>query len=182
MIELLVLIAIAWTLMARHPRRRKFSLRSVRTTGGVALATLANVTVVAGALVGTADGAYRLMSTRLVWSLKSSTAGDGPIVVGLAHNDYTVGEIKEAIEAGSAISIGNKVANEQAGRLVRIVGIFPGLSTDEVLNDGRPVKTKLNWAIPIGSSVNVFAYNDSGATLAGGAIVDATGPMWVKDY
>ncbi len=161
---------------------RKFNLRKVKTTGGVALGALANVTVQTGALVGTADGAYRLMSTNLLWSIKNQTVGEGPIVVGVAHGDYSVAEIKEAIESGSSINIGDKVAIEKGNRLVREIGVFSGLATEETLNDGRPIKTRLNWAIPIGINVNCFAYNDSGAQLNTGTIVDATGPLWVRDY
>lgn len=168
--------------MARKSRRtRRFNLRLVRTSTAVALTTLANVTVLTAVVTGAADGAYRAMTLTNTWSLKGLTASEGPITVGYAHSDYTVTEIKEAIEAGASISIGNKVAQEQANRLVRIVGSFSGLSTNEVLEHGEPISTKLNWFIPIGESVSIFAYNDSGATLTTGAIVDVTGKMFVKD-
>ncbi len=181
MIEL-VLVMLVFALMAKHGKgRRRYSLRRVRTTGGITLGTLANVTVVTSAILGAADGAYRLMSLSQSWALKNLTVGEGPVTVGYAHGDYTVTEIKEAIEAGASISIGNKIANEQANRLVRIIGSFSG-EAEEVLNDGKPMKIRLNWAIPIGTTVNIFAYNDSGAALTTGGIIEVTGPVWVKDY
>lgn len=161
------------------------NLRKVRVIPQVSLGTLGNVTAIVGAVTGAADGQYRAMSLNGTWSLKGATAGEGPIVIGFAHSDYSVTEIKEAIEIQNSINLGDKVAQEQANRLVRIVGTFPSAQVaaeDVVLNDGRPMKTRLNWAIPIGKAVNIFAYNDSGATLTTGAIVDFNGDLWVKDY
>ncbi len=107
------------------------------------------------------------------------TAGDGPIIVGYAHSDFSVTEIKEAIEASASISVGDQVAQERANRKVRLVGQLTDLV--EELNDGKPVKTKLNWLIPIGKEVNIFAYNDGAALLTTGAVVSCSGDMWVKD-
>ncbi len=102
--------------------------------------------------------------------------------MGYAFGDYTVTEIKEALESTSSISIGNKVENERSRRWVRKIGTFAGLDTDEVLNDGKPIKTRLNWAIPIGTSVNMFCYNDSASQRSTGAFVKFNGTLFVKDY
>ncbi len=161
---------------------RSYKLRRVRVAQAVTLGTLANVTVVAQGLTGNADAGYRCISITSLWTLKNLTAGERPVHVGYAHSDYTVTEIKECIEGGAAISIGNKISNEQANRLVRLVGTFGvAAEADDSLNDGKPIKTRLNWAIPIGKEVVAFAYNDSGAVLTTGGIVDFTGEMWVKD-
>ncbi len=168
--------------MARRPKRRAFTLRGVRASPSISLGALAAITVFAGAIFGNADGAYRIMSYTGTWSIENHTAGEGPIVVGFAHGSYTVTQIKEAIESGASISIGNKLADEHAGRLVRRIGTFSGNSTEETLNDGKPIKTRLNWAIPIGTNFNLFAYNDSTATLTTGTIVRTNGKGWVKDY
>ncbi len=183
MIELLLLM-IVWPLMAKHKGkgRRRFNLRMVRTSAQLALSTLANVTVLSGAVYGNADGAYRIMSTNVLWTIKNLTPGEGPIHVGYAHGDYTVTEIKEAIESAVSISIGNKVEQERSNRLVRLVGSFSGEVGEEVLNDGKKIRTKLNWLIPIGTNFNLFAYNDSGVNpLTTGAIIDHTGQCWVLD-
>ncbi len=147
----------------------------------VTLGALANNIVVTGTLTSSADGQYRAMSVKLLWSIRNVTVGQGPIIVGFAHSDYSVTEIKEAIEIASSINIGDKVSNEKANRLVRVVGVFSGAESDQVLNDGKPMKTRLNWQMPIGANVNVFAYNDSGAALTTGGLVEANGDLWVKD-
>jgi len=115
----------------------------------------------------------------MVHSVLQLTAGEGPVTVGYAHSDYSVTEIKEAIESALSISVGDKVAQEKANRLIRIVGEIS--SEDPILNEGRPIKTKLNWFIPIGKFVNMFAYNNNSSPLTTGAIQNASGNLWVKD-
>lgn len=165
--------------MARKGRKRKFNLRKVRVTPGVALSTLGSVTAITVGCTGSADGAYRCVSINGAWALTGLTEGEGPITVGYAHSDYSVTEIKEALEAITSINVGDKIAQEKANRLVRVVGTLnDGQSAD--LNDGEPVKTRLNWLIPIGKEINVFAYNE-GTTLTTGASVNMSGDMWIRD-
>ncbi len=181
----LILMFLVLALMAKHGRksRRRYTLRAVRTIPIIPLLTTADTLVVVGAVTGAADGQYRAMSHKAVWSLRDFTAGEGPVTVGYAHGDYSVTEIKEAIEITNSISLGDLVASREiAKRFVRIIGQFPGTSEAEVLNDGRPIKTRLNWPMPIGKALNVFAYNEGGAAFTTGAEVQATGTLWVKDY
>ncbi len=158
---------------------KSFRLRKVRITPAQALSTLAGVTALTTGLTGAADGAYRLVSANGVHSVLSLTAGEGPITVGFAHSDYTVTEIKEAIESALAISVGDKIAQEKANRLVRVVGEIS--AAEPIMNEGRPVKTRLNWLIPIGKVVNMFAYNNNSGALTTGGIQNFTGDLWVKD-
>ncbi len=169
-----------WLDMAKrpYPKKGSYALRGVRVTPSMSLATLATITALKANLVAAADGPYRLISAIMSWTLHSLTAGDGPIVVGIAHSDYTVAEIKEAIEAATAISIGLKVQQEQTNRLVRVVGVLA--EGDTSLNNGMPIKTRLNWKFPVGVNPVIFAYND-GITLTTGAVLNANGKIWVKD-
>ena len=149
-------------------------------TPELALATLASDTALAVALTGAADGAYRLISTMMTFALRSLTVGEGPITVGFAHSDYTVAEIKECLESQAAISAGSKIEREQSDRLVRIVGVFLS-EANQNLNDGKPIKTRLNWLINIGDFVNVFVFNEDSGALQTGALMTAQGVIWVKD-
>ncbi len=161
--------------------RRRYSLRGVKVTPQFALGTLATQIVLTAPLVGTSDAQYRLVSASASWSLRSFTPGEGAITVGYAHNDYTITEIKEYLESATSISPGNKVLQEQANRWIRVVGTFKA-EANNVLNEGLPVKTRLNWAIQIGSAVNVFAYNENSSALTTGSVIDMVGKIWVKDY
>ncbi len=160
-------------------RRRRFNLRRVRTTAELPLLTLASDTALTVNVVGASDSQYRMMTIKATFGLRDLVADDGPVTVGFAHSDYTVAEIKECLEAGAAISQGDKIATERANRLVRIVGTFN--TGEEMLNDGKPISTRLNWLITIGDSVVLFAFNESTAALATGTILNIAGDLWVKD-
>ncbi len=176
-------LAEVMAIVAKHGGRgkRQYNLRRVRVTPVIALSTLASGVVIVGVVAPNATQAYRAMSVKLLWALRDHTAGEGPLLFGYAHSDYAVTEIKECIEAQASIDTGDKVLMEQANRLVRLVGQFSGQATEEVVNDGRPLKTRLNWAINIGDNVNAFVYNESGAALTTGTVMNASGDMWVKD-
>ncbi len=161
----------------RKKGKRRYSLRRVRTTPLVALSTLGSTIAISQGTVGVTTDTYRIISTKLAWSLVGLTAGEGPISFGFAHSDYNVTEIKECLEA-SAIDKGDKLAMEKSNRLVRLVGTF---NDKGMYNDGNPKSTRLNWLINIGDQVNIFAYNEAAAALTTGSSLHAVGDLWIKD-
>ncbi len=163
-------------LMAKN-KGRGFNLRRVRLTPEVALGSLLTDTVIANTMVPAAVSSYRCVTTKGTWTLSALTAGEGPITVGISHGDYSVTEIKEALEANSAIDPGDMTEQERANRKVRVIGTMTGANAS--LNDGRPIKTKLNWFIGVGSHINFWAYNESVSTLTTGANIKFTGDCWV---
>lgn len=175
--------------MARKPYTARkslyFRMRRVRVSSEQLLGTLASDTAIATSLTGVADGAYRLMTARLAWTLVNLTQGQGPITVGFAHSDYTVAEIKECLEAFAAISQGDKIAQERSNRLIRTVGTFGNAGSGlgvAALNDGKPIYTKLNWLVAIGDSVNFFAFNeDTGALSVTDPSLNVQGDIFVRD-
>ncbi len=166
--------------MAKHGKgRRSFNLRKVPSTPAQALGTLAGVTVLAVDMVPDADGEYTVASAEYTHGITGLTAGEGPVQIGLAHSDYSVTEIKECLEAQASISLGDKVAQEQANRLVRVLGRVSAAEPN--LNNGSPIKTKLNWKMTIGDQLVLFAYNDNSSPLTTGAIQNAMGHQWIRD-
>lgn len=167
-------------------RRSRRKLVGKRFTQTQPLGTLGSLTVVQSNID---DGSVLLedffcMSVHATWSLKAFTiaAGDGPIIVGFNHGDYTATEVKEALEV-SFLGPDKKIEQERNRRLVRIVGTLqPDGADGEVvgakLNDGAVVKTKLNWTIESGSNLEVFAYNAGSGGLATGCIQDCIGTAW----
>ncbi len=166
---------------------KNYRLRRVRSSSqsGDLSALAANVAITAAMFGAPAGRPYRMISCNGTWSLEAMDINDGPLVVGFAHGDYTATEIKECIEAAGSINVGNKIEQERANRLVRIVATFgqPGVDqSDVMLNDGKPIKTRLNWLIPLGITFNIFVYNDGSAAVE--AItkqVKFNGDCWVKD-
>ncbi len=109
-----------------------------------------------------------LVATYALAAFTKST-GDGPILVGVAHGDYTTAEIEEFVEMTDSWDEGNLVEQEIAKRKIRRIGIFDN-PVDEaavsVLNDGKPIKTKLNWILLQGQTLKVWAYNMGTSALA----------------
>ncbi len=130
----------------------------------VPLGALAAKTLISAVFDETVLEKTRISSIVATWALNNWTplAERGPIQVGLAHSDYSDAEVEEWIENAGSWNRGDKVSQEIARRLVRSVGIFDAASLaagDAVLNDGRPIKTKLNWTLITGQTLRLWAYN-----------------------
>ncbi len=128
------------------------------------LGTLASKTAVEASFDETVNERTRVSSIVATWDMNNFTpgAGIGPILVGVAQNDYTQAEIEEFLETTGSWNEGDLVAQEVAGRKIRRIGVFeiPDDAGDAVtLNDGKPIKTKLNWIMLQGQTLNLWAYN-----------------------
>ncbi len=145
---------------------KKLQIADVLTLG-----VLASGDVISEALPTVLTQDRRISSVDLLWGVRGLTAGEGPIDAGVAHSDYSAAEIEECLEATGSWSDTDKVAAEQANRLVCRIVTFSGEVAEEVANDGKPIKTKLNWRIPDGSTLQTWTRNRSGATLTTGGVV-----------
>ncbi len=165
-----------------RPRRRRWTadMAGIPFTEATALLTLGSVTVLVSNLLPASDNEYRVLSVSNLWSLRDLASGEGPVIVGYAHGDYSVTEIKQCIEAEGSMVRGDKIEAERSNRLVRRVGIFTGLGSDTTLNDGRPIRTRLNWVIPVGKLLVAWAYNQSGASLTTGSELVSNGKATIK--
>ncbi len=181
MLEIFLVLA-AMLAMAKHkPNGKRYSGKWFfpRVNSTWALGTLASEILISLGAGTAVIGRVWLSSVKFVWSIHSFTVatGDGPITVGIAHSDYTDVEIEEWLEATGSMGFSDKVAQERARRKCRVIGIFPGAAASEVLNDGRPIKTKCGWYLEDGQSFNLWAFNEGSSPLTTGALVSATGNL-----
>ncbi len=120
------------------------------------------------------------------YALDNLVAGQGPVEFGIAHSDYTQTEIAEVLDNANSWDQGNKVDQEIAKRLVRTIGIMVGIqgtgTNDVPFNEGKPVKTKLNWKLITGDTLQLWARNISASALTGAPILRAQGHanLWMK--
>ncbi len=167
--------------MAKKRRRSSRNFTTARLAASKALSTLGSATLIGSNLLNASDSDYRAISVDLYWALNEGTVGEGPISVGLAHGDYSDGEIEECIEQLSSMARGDKIAQEQNNRLVRMVGVFtPNTGTDQKLNDGKLIRTRLNWHITTGKTIKIWAYNNTASTLTTGAVVAVQGVLYAR--
>lgn len=139
-----------------------------------ALGTLAGTTLISADFDETVNERTLVSSVIAAYSLHNATAGAniGPVLVGLAHSDYTNAEIEEWIENAASWNEGNLVQSKEVGkRLIRRVGIFPddggaAPSVVKVLNDGKAIKTKLNWILLQGQTLKLWGYNMGSVAFA----------------
>ncbi len=163
----------------RPKRRWNPNNAVVRITTTKVLSTLASKTILLEALTVVSGNEYRAISLKIAWSLQALTAGEGPVHVGVAHGDYTVTEVDEWMESQSSMSRGNLIEHEKASRKIRLVGTFSG-EANESLNNGRPIRTKLNWAVVGDEVINLFIYNGGAAPLTTGGVLGAVGSIFLR--
>ncbi len=134
------------------------------------LTTLAARTLVSAPFDETVEERTLISSLVATYAMGDFTVGSdiGPIMVGIAHSDYTAAEVEEVIEATNSWTEGDLVAQEVARRKVRIIGIFsmPAAGADAVLNEGKPIKSKLNWILNAGDTLDLWAYNLGASPVA----------------
>ncbi len=166
--------------MARRPKRqyrRKGGRRAMGRyiKGNVeelfSLTTLAPATVVGTSFDESVNERTYVSSIKATYSMTGYTKAtdDGPILVGVAHGDYTDAEIEAWIENTGSWDEGNLVQQKEVGqRLIRKIGIFdnPASASESVsLNDGKPLKTKLSWILNQGQTLRLWAYNKGTSAL-----------------
>ena len=174
MLEILVL-GIAMLVMARKtPRRRRAMGRYMRgnVNEELSLGTLAGRTVVGTTFDSTVNERTFVSSIVARWAINLLTPASavGPIMVGVAHGDYSDSEIEEWIETTGSWNEGDLVATREIGRrLIKQIGIFeiPDDANDAVvLNDGKAIKSKLGWILNQGVTLKIWGYNTGTQPLA----------------
>ncbi len=137
------------------------------------LGTLAARTAISAIFDNVVNERALVSSLVATWSLADWTVatGDGPVLVGVAHSDYTSTEIEEYLEQTQSWNEGNMIAQEINTRKIRRVGQFEspigGVAADSVvLNDGKAIHVKLNWILLQGQSLQIWAYNMGGSAFA----------------
>ncbi len=136
------------------------------------IGTLGSRTLAVASFDETVNERTFVSSVKAAWSLDNLTEGDGigPIMVGLAHGDYSAAEIEAFIENTGSWNEGDLTAQEIGKRKIRIVGIFrspPGaLMGSMVLNEGKPIHTKCGWILLQGQTLDMWAYNLGTAAVA----------------
>ncbi len=135
------------------------------------LSTLAAGTLISVPFDNVVNERTLVSSIDAIYSLSGYTpaTGDGPVMVGVAHSDYTDAEIQAVIDATLSWNEGDLIAQEVAKRKVRRIGIFDtpsdALATVS-LNDGKKIKTKLNWIMTQGQTLRLWAMNMGSSALA----------------
>ncbi len=177
MLEILVIAIVLVTLAAKKGRRRRGRSMGKYMRGSIdeefSLGTLAAKTLASTLFDEVVTETTLVSSIVATWALANVTpiANQGPVLVGVAHSDYTDPEIEEFIEATGSWSPADMIQQEISKRKIRRIGIFilfveATPLTINTLNNGRPIKTKLNWTLNTGQTLRLWAYNLGSAAFA----------------
>ncbi len=154
-------------------------------SGTISLATLGNVTALLTDVFGNSltEDLYAI-SGDISAQVIGLTAGEGdPLNFGFAHGDYSVTEVKEALEV-KLLGPGNKIEQERSRRLLRKIGSFMADTVSHVTMKlyGRggagQTRTKIKFMIQSGKTLNLYVYNNSGAALTTGASIKFQGTIY----
>ncbi len=140
-----------------------------------ALATLAAIKQ-ANPLAITED--FRMLKVEGFISLRGATQvdTDGPIIVGIANDNLSVGEIAEAMVASGPLGPSDRVRTERAERAVFPmweIDFLPQPSTGENGARVKPItEGKIRWTFESGIGWTFFAFNMGSSALTTGGILD----------
>ncbi len=121
-----------------------------------------NETVIERALISSLVATYSMSNFTVA-------TNSGPIMVGIAHSDYTAAEVEEFIENAGSWDEGDKLAQEIGKRQIRIIGVFRQVGQSlgaTTLNEGLEIKTKLNWILNTADTLKLWVYNLGSAAVA----------------
>ncbi len=171
--------------MAKKPYRQRRRLspetyRKVRFQKQLSLVTLAASTLLSGSVMSSASNKVRIASVEINFLWDDATGfrdanADGPLLVGVAHGDYTDAEIEQCVESLAALDFDDTIQAEHSQRRVRVIGsVSP--KHEMLPNSGGLKKVKLNWTIGEGTNLKFWAYNLSqGVALTTGSGLHASG-------
>ncbi len=147
---------------------RRYLRGNIHTT--LDLGALAATTGVLVATHTVVESAW-ISSIKCSYSMADFTiqADAGPILVGVAHSDYSLAEVEEWIENTGSWSEADTVQSREVGRrYIRRIGEFTQQSLLGVntLEDGRLIRTKCGWRVATGQGLNFFCYNVGSAPVA----------------
>ncbi len=176
--------------MAKHPKRAKRKFRKY-LRGAIdhafSIGGLAGNTLFSSVNPGVVAEKAFVTSAKILWSMDDFTKATdvGPVMVGIAHSDYTDAEIEAWVENNQSWEEGDLVASKEIGRRqVKMVGVFrtrPAATDVAVLNQGRMVNTKLKWQLDSGATIRFWAYNMGTAAVATtvpNILIDGHANLW----
>ncbi len=183
-----IAVTIGFTVLAKHGGRGRRSnalrgYRKLQVTDTLSVGALASADVISAAWPDVITEKRWFSSMVATWAMEAHTTLEGPITVGIAHSDYSAAEIEEWLENAAGWDEGDLVADREVGRrLIRRVGQFDGVPVDEVLNDGKPIRTKIGWLIATGDTLQTWAFNRDTGPLTTGTIIVLDGHVnsWAR--
>ncbi len=168
--------------MAKRRRgKRRRGIVAIPFSVQGALGTLADETIIAVQALGSDFGEdFYLVSLDASVMIRGLTAGEGePHQYGVAHNDLSVTEIGENLDA-EVSDPDDIIVKERARRPVRSGGYLKPVSTGgvELAQSTDKLRIPCRFSIGNGHNLSCWVKNKSGAALQTGAVQEWFGTMY----
>ena len=152
-------------------------LREIQTITVGALAS--GVAIKAASQVAIEDD-FRIMKSEYFMVVRDQAAGSvvpvDHLLIGIANNELSVGEIAECIAVDGPKDRNDAVPNERSHRAVWLLEILEHIGDANLANRNSRESTKGEWVNPWtfsnGDGWTWFAYNPSGAAATSGMVID----------
>ncbi len=162
--------------MTKHDRRKNFV--AIPFFAELPLLTLLDDAVLKVSMLTSNFGEdIFCISADILAVIKDNTAGEVPLILGVAHGDLTNGEILEFLDA-ELTDPDDLIVKEQSRRPVRRIAVFSTTGVDLELNDGKPIRQVMKFSVGDGHNVALFICNRSGSTLTTGTILKISGMLY----
>ncbi len=159
--------------MAKHGRRRRKFRRYLKgqIDLDMLLGTLGAESLISQAVPDVLVEQAYCTSIKASYTMQNYTkqANDGPILIGVAHGDYTSAEIEQWVENLASWDQSDLLSQEIARRKIRMIGQFDASETINFtarLRNGMQFTTKCGWQLSTGETLRFWAYNQGSSALA----------------
>ncbi len=125
--------------------------------------------LVASLISETADDNFIMTSLEATYALTFEQAAEPnsveAISIGIAKDDYSAAEVETWVENSTGFKRADLISQEISKRMVKQIATFvpptvaAGQQVVVSLNDGMPIKTRLNWRILTGHTLLIWLYN-----------------------
>lgn len=166
--------------MAYGKKRKRGFIRVLPFTQTIVADNLAASTLVSGTFTQTVVDDMYLVSVDIICSYRAGAAPSGPVMVGLAHSDYSDAEIEAWVELTDSWDTSNLTEQEIRRRKIRRIGTFAGASVSETLNDGKPIRVPLRFRVEESKTLKFWVFNQSGAALNADFECPISGQVYAK--
>lgn len=163
---------------------RVIPVREQKTVG----AGWSDETVVGLNLMTVLENESYVIGAKLAVVLRDHTVGEGPMIYGFAHSDWTDSDILVNLTADA---VNRDDMAEQAKLIglkngtIRKAGMIVGLETDELVDNGYSkggfTKHKLGMRVGEGYTVRIWWQNIGGATQTTGNVFDVVGEIYLRE-
>ncbi len=157
--------------MAKHTKRVKRNWQTIEIDVVIDIGTpgIPAKSLIAALISETADNKFIATSLEATYQLTVEQAAEpnsiAAVSFGVAKSDYSAAEVETWVENSSGFKRENLISQEISKRMIKQIGMFSPRAVTAAqqvvatINEGMPIKTRLNWRILANTTLLFWVYN-----------------------